>query len=474
MELTIKKKKKNHDVVETIVNSFPSVSVFWKSIASFIRETAIPGVIKATSKENGSATIFVKRRNTGVDGIYTEVADKTYGLSDSPFSERYLIKGEKAYVLSPIKENENIEFFTATYGKSDDILSGKGKRVRAPYPVYLFWVKYYEKLVKGYKDRSRFVHLSAKTIADNEIGTELFQSLLDDTKRALPVRSLAQKNRNTDKLALSETQIEKTWRILNHQLKRAKTVKTFQRTYRSLLSLLPKTTLPEAETITANTIENGGLIKTITAVLSDLENIVASKSSLADCGITITRATDADDARIRAMLPSDIAERVETVYAVHNPKKEINFKAYCARRNITTTKELWHGSRNENWLSIIKNGLRLNPNATITGKMYGDGIYFAPEARKSYGYTSCQGTYWANGSSHAGFMGLFTTAYGNPCHETDSMYYRYGRNNPQKYLTRKGFDCLHALSSKTSLRHDEIVFYHESAIVLSYLVKIKS
>jgi len=38
----------------------------------------------------------------------------------------------------------------------------------------------------------------------------------------------------------------------------------------------------------------------------------------------------------------------------------------------------FHGSRNENWWNIIKNGLQLNPNAKITGKMLGHGIYLAP------------------------------------------------------------------------------------------------
>ena len=62
-------------------------------------------------------------------------------------------------------------------------------------------------------------------------------------------------------------------------------------------------------------------------------------------------------------------------------------------------KLLWHGSRNENWMSIISNGLILNPNAVITGKMFGQGIYFAPKSRKSFGYTSYDGSYWARGNS---------------------------------------------------------------------------
>ena len=67
-------------------------------------------------------------------------------------------------------------------------------------------------------------------------------------------------------------------------------------------------------------------------------------------------------------------------------------------------KFLWHGSKNENWLNILGTGLKLNPNATITGKMFGKGIYFAPSATKSAGYTSMTGSYWANGRSNRAFM----------------------------------------------------------------------
>ena len=470
MNITVTYTNKQHQVVNTIVNSFPSVSVFWKSVASFIKESAVPSRITAVSENNGVAHISVKRRGKGKESLYTEVADETYGLANSPFSERYLVSGNKGYVLSPIEDENGIISFNAVYGNSDEILSGKGKSVKSPYPITEFWVKYYEKLAKGYKDRSRILSLSRKSLADNDAGQELFNALYNDAKSHLPVSSLANRLRNIDKISLTEVQIAKAWKVFR-QLKKAKRFKTFRTVYLTLASILPKTCL--ADDVTVATMERkDSLFREIDSTLSDMENIVACKSSFADCGVTINKADKAETERVKALLSSDIASRVEAVYTVSNPVKTERFNSYCARRNITTTKELWHGSRNENWLSIIKNGLRLHPNASITGKMFGDGIYFAPEAKKSYGYTSCQGTYWANGSSTYGFMGLFTTAYGTPCHD-DNRFYRYN-SNPQKALTRMKCGCLHALASRTSLRHDEIVFYHEDAVMLSYLVKIKS
>ena len=71
-------------------------------------------------------------------------------------------------------------------------------------------------------------------------------------------------------------------------------------------------------------------------------------------------------------------------------------------------------SRNQNWTSIIINSLKLNPDAIITGKMFGNGVYFAPSSMKNWNYTSYRGTSWANGDADVAFMGLYATAYGTP------------------------------------------------------------
>ena len=89
----------------------------------------------------------------------------------------------------------------------------------------------------------------------------------------------------------------------------------------------------------------------------------------------------------------------------------------------------------EQFGSIIRQGLLLNPNAVITGKMFGNGIYFAPSARKSFGYTSCSGSYWARGNDNTGFMGLYATAYGDPYYPTTS-------GNMKPSMERNGKDRL--------------------------------
>ena len=157
-----------------------------------------------------------------------------------------------------------------------------------------------------------------------------------------------------------------------------------------------------------------------------------------------------------------LRDKVTHVYKVNNPEHKKRFLDYCARKNICNTKMLWHGSKNENWLSIIKNGLLLHPNAVITGKMFGNGIYFAPKSTKSWNYTSYLNAYYTNGKADFAFMGLYETAYGNPLDVMSSHQYT------EKTIADK--NCVHAHAGEYLL-NDEIIFYNESAINLKYIVK---
>ena len=61
---------------------------------------------------------------------------------------------------------------------------------------------------------------------------------------------------------------------------------------------------------------------------------------------------------------------------------------YVAKSNDPKTVLFWHGSRNENWLSIMKSGLVLRPaNAIITGKTLGYGLYLTDKLRKLLNYS---------------------------------------------------------------------------------------
>ena len=75
---------------------------------------------------------------------------------------------------------------------------------------------------------------------------------------------------------------------------------------------------------------------------------------------------------------------------------------------------LWHGTKNENLMSILLKGLKVKPpNAAHTGSLFGNGIYFADMATKSLDYTS-------SGSAKHFYMLLCEVALGNVANYVDS------------------------------------------------------
>lgn len=76
-------------------------------------------------------------------------------------------------------------------------------------------------------------------------------------------------------------------------------------------------------------------------------------------------------------LMQDQGKRFLQAWRVENQKTRRNFNAFCAANNLNFENdvvELFHGSRNENFWSIVTNGLTVNPTGVvITGKMFGNG-----------------------------------------------------------------------------------------------------
>ena len=183
---------------------------------------------------------------------------------------------------------------------------------------------------------------------------------------------------------------------------------------------------------------------------------------------------DADDiATIKTALGS-CSDKFYHAWKVKNIKTQKRYDEFVKANHITNTKLLFHGSRNENWWSIINSGLLLKPtNAVITGKMFGYGIYYAPKARKSLGYTSLSGSYWAKGNSNSGFMALMDVAYGKPydVYSFDSKYYNFNYDALQRACP--GANCLHAHEG-SMLRNDEIIVYKEDQCTIHYLIELKN
>ena len=186
-------------------------------------------------------------------------------------------------------------------------------------------------------------------------------------------------------------------------------------------------------------------------------------------GIRMFSATAAQRQHVMGHLGEGLRDKVNGIYRVQNLATEERFDKWLAEHGNPKVREFWHGSRNENWISILQNGLVLNPNAQLTGKMFGSGSYFAPSPSKSFNYTSYRGTYWAHGSSDIGVMGLYAVAYGKPyvVYDNHEFGYSFGYEDLRR-LDPKA-DCVHAKKGKV-LRNDEVIFYREEQTTINYLV----
>lgn len=193
---------------------------------------------------------------------------------------------------------------------------------------------------------------------------------------------------------------------------------------------------------------------------------------LEELGLEMEEAT-ADDVALIKTLMNESAGKFRKAWRVKNLKTQERFDKFVKENSIKDTRLLFHGSRSENWFSIIKTGLMIRPsNAVYTGSMFSDGIYFAPKCQKSIGYTSLSGAYWTRGGSNTAYMALFEVAYGTPyvIYQHDNSCYHLNYDVLQKKNPK--CNCLHAKADKGMLRNDEIVFYRNDQMTIKYLIEI--
>lgn len=200
---------------------------------------------------------------------------------------------------------------------------------------------------------------------------------------------------------------------------------------------------------------------------------VPTDNYLKNLGLTFEVCSGEDIDVIKKLL-GNCAPKFKNAWKVTNVKTREKFDKFVKEHNIYTTKLLFHGSRNENWWSIINSGLVLRPtNAVITGKMFGYGLYYATKAQKSLGYTSLSGSYWTKGNASSGFMALMEVACGKPydVYNFDSKYYQFNWDKLKKVDPKASCIFAHA---GTMLRNDEIVVYKEEQSTIKYLIELSN
>ena len=398
---------------------------------------------------------------------------------------------EYKYLLMVTTNNNNKYYEMIPQGDSFTVKYGRvGASAQiASYPASQFDKKYNEKIKKGYVDKTE---LRKDLVTVEKEDKQIYKDIEDKSVKQLIEflqRCAKQKiaeNYTVSAEKVTQAMIDEAQLILN-KIANTDICVDFNELLLKLFNTLPR----KMENVNSYLAKNKDDFSTIYSREQDLLNVMRGqvvqhkvdtentkqdtekieKTILEALGLEIEPVSKTDERIILKEL-GELKDKYYMAWRVKNKNTYNKFQEHIKNSDCTNTKLLWHGSRNENWMSIISNGLILNPNAVITGKMFGYGIYFGLQSRKSFNYTSYRNSYWAKGSSDTAFMGLYDVHYGNPYIVSDfnSRYYEYNYN---KLRQNGDYDCLHADSRKGMLRNDEIIVYREDQVNIKYLVELK-
>lgn len=375
--------------------------------------------------------------------------------------------------------------FRVEYGRVD------ATKTTAYYPMSKWNSQISSKLKKGYQDvtdlKKDLVEEVSSANPENpykEIENEAVRLIVDKLQSL--ARDTIRKNYTVKASAVTQDMVDKAQEVIDTLANATKNVAEFNDNLLKLFMVIPRQMgnvrdyLANHESDFAKIISKEqdllDVMRGQIYVAPKIESITTvekkQQTIIEELGLVMEEATKDDIALIKTLMKESV-DKFRKAWRVTNVKTQERFDKFVRENNIKDTRLLFHGSRSENFWSIIKTGLVLRPtNAVITGKMFGYGCYYAPKCAKSIGYTSLSGSYWAHGGNNTAYMALFDVAYGTPydVYNFDSKYYNLDYDKLQQF--KSGANCLHAHADTGMLRNDEIVVYKEEQMTIKYLIEI--
>lgn len=386
----------------------------------------------------------------------------------------------KYYSLFPEGDQFRVE-----YGRVD------ATKTTRYYPMSKWDSQISSKLKKGYQDITDLKKDLVEEISSanpespyKEIENAAIRAIVEKLQSL--ARETIQKNYTVKASAVTQDMVDAAQKIIDALANSCSAVEEFNDNLLKLFTVIPRK-MGNVRDYLANKVEDFAQIISKEQDLLDVmrgqiyvkpenepvETVEKKQQTiLEELGLEMEETT-ADDVALIKTLMNESAGKFRKAWRVKNLKTQERFDKFVTENNIKDTRLLFHGSRSENFWSIIKTGLVLRPtNAVITGKMFGYGCYYASKCQKSIGYTSLSGSYWAHGGNNTAYMALFDVAYGTPydVYNFDSMYYNLDYNKLQQF--QHGANCLHAHADRGMLRNDEIVVYKEEQMTIKYLIEI--
>lgn len=149
---------------------------------------------------------------------------------------------------------------------------------------------------------------------------------------------------------------------------------------------------------------------------------------------------------------------IKKAFKISNNVTESKFNSYINSCKNKSIQLVWHGSRTENWLSILKNGLKIKPAGVYhSGSAYGNGIYGSTCFDKSYNYTSGNHIFLSIQKFHVGSQFIYEGWYN-------------GNSFPLTYeeLRKRDYDSTFVRPGG-KLLNNEYIIYKEDQTTINYL-----
>ena len=316
-------------------------------------------------------------------------------------------------------------------------------------------------LLQGFANKSIDSNYTVDASSVTQAQIDAAPAIIDALSKTVNKKSLEAEEINNELVKLYSIIPRRMGHVQDHLCEPSAEVKDTRVQLKEYLTTEQDTLDVMASQVTSNTRQ--------TAATADHKNIL----ELMDIELETVPPNDLSYKLIQKMMGNE-AKRLEAVYRVCMYKTEKPYTKHLESAKNKITQLYWHGSRNENWWSILNSGLQIRPsNAVITGKMLGFGIYAADQFNKSYGYTSGSGARWTGGGHPVAILGVFEYHMGNSL--ATKKYESWHQSLTYKKLQEFGdYDSLSAYANPGFLYNNEYVVYTEQQVTVRYLVKVKA
>ena len=159
-----------------------------------------------------------------------------------------------------------------------------------------------------------------------------------------------------------------------------------------------------------------------------------------------------------------------TEAAMYQPKTRSDLTTPIRKRfKETNTALLFHGTRSVNVRGIMKEALRMPKElvgVVITGAMFGPGLYFADDWKKSAGYTSLTNSYWSRGSGGVSGRGAFMFAMDVVLGQPFVAPQAHGYTKPPD-----GHHCVFGKAGASGVQNNEYIVFDTNQQQIRYLAE---